>query len=194
MDGRVSLDRTDLRSTRSVVLVEGTSDQVAVEALARRLGRDLAAEGVVVVAIGGAQAIRNALDLFGPRGVGAKVAGLCDAAEERHFARALERVGLGVGLTRETMEPLGFFVCDPDLEGELVRAVGLEAVERLIEAQGELGSFRTYQKQPAHRDRRPEDQLWGFMFNRKIRYASLLVDALDLGCVPRPLEGVLAYV
>jgi hypothetical protein len=30
--------------------------------------------------------------------------------------------------------------------------------------------------------------------SRKIRYASLLVDALDLTDVPRPLDGVLAHV
>jgi len=29
---------------------------------------------------------------------------------------------------------------------------------------------------------------------RKIRYASLLVEALDLARVPRPLDGVLAHV
>jgi hypothetical protein len=29
---------------------------------------------------------------------------------------------------------------------------------------------------------------------RKIRYARLLVDALDLARVPRPLDGVLAHV
>jgi hypothetical protein len=32
------------------------------------------------------------------------------------------------------------------------------------------------------------------MWNRKIRYATLLVDALDLDRVPRPLDGVLAHV
>ena len=32
------------------------------------------------------------------------------------------------------------------------------------------------------------------MWNRKIRYAPLLVDALDLDRVPRPLDGVLAHV
>jgi hypothetical protein len=32
------------------------------------------------------------------------------------------------------------------------------------------------------------------MWNRKIRYARLLVDALDLAQVPRPLDRVLAHV
>jgi predicted ATP-dependent endonuclease of OLD family len=38
---------------RAVVLVEGVSDKVALETLARRRGGDLTAEGVSVVAVGG---------------------------------------------------------------------------------------------------------------------------------------------
>nr|MBA2298950.1 ATP-dependent endonuclease [Actinomycetota bacterium] len=54
--------------------------------------------------------------------------------------------------------------------------------------------FQTYQKQPAHRDRSLEEQLHGFMWNRKQKYAVLLVEALDLERVPRPLDRVLAHV
>jgi hypothetical protein len=179
---------------RAVVLVEGISDQRAVEALAGRRGRDLDAEGVAVVPMGGAQAIGRFLEQFGPRGLDARLAGLCDAAEEGDFRRGLERAGLGSDLTRAGMEELGFYVCEEDLEHELVRSVGAEAVERIIAAEGELGSFRTFQKQPAKRQLDYEDQLWRFMWNRKARYATLLVHALDLGRVPRPLDGVLAHV
>ena len=178
----------------TVVLVEGVSDQRAVEALAARRGRDLAAESVSVVPIGGAQAIGSFLTRLGPEGANVRVAGLCDAGEERHFRRALERAGFGSSLTRGDMERLGFYVCDPNLEDELVRALGPDRMERLIDAHGDLRSFRTYQKQPAHRDRSTEEQLSGFMWNRKIRYATLLVDALDLDRVPRPLDGLLAHV
>ena len=80
---------------RAIVLVEGLSDRNAVEALAERLGRDLAAEGVVVVPIGGAQAIGRYLDRYGPRGLDLRLAGLVDAGEEREFRRGLERAGLG---------------------------------------------------------------------------------------------------
>ena len=48
-------------SLSGVVLVEGVSDQGAVEALAERYGRDLDAEGIAVVAMGGAQAIGSFL-------------------------------------------------------------------------------------------------------------------------------------
>jgi Overcoming lysogenization defect protein-like, TOPRIM domain len=176
------------------VLVEGVSDERALITLARRRGRDLATEGVSVVAIGGAHAVRPFLDRFGPRGLGVRLAGLCDAGEERAFARALDGVGMGSELTREGMEALGFYVCDADLENELVRALGPAAVQRVIESQGELGPFRTFQKQLAKRDLPLDEQLWRFMWNRKIRYAPLLVDALDLDRVPRPLDGVLSYV
>jgi hypothetical protein len=179
---------------RAVVLVEGVSDRRALETLATRRGRDLDAEGVTVVAIGGAHAVASFLDRFGPRGLDVRLAGLCDAGVEWAYARALERAGIGSGLTREGMEELGFYVCDVDLENELVRALGTAAVERIIESEGELGRFRTFQKQLAKRDLPLEEQLWRFMWNRKIRYAPLLVDALDLDRVPRPLDGVLSHV
>ena len=182
--------------THAVVLVEGASDKHALEALARRRGRDLDAEGVSVVAMGGAQAIGAFLAL-GSRGLGVELAGLCDAAEEGHFRRALERAGFGSNLTRSRMEELGFFVCVADLEDELIRSLGAAAVERVLEVQGDLGPFRTFQKQPAWRERPTEEQLRRFIgthSGRKIESAALLVDALDLARVPPPLDGVLAHV
>jgi hypothetical protein len=181
----------------AVVLVEGISDKCALEALAERRGRNLSAEGVSVVPIGGAQAIGRFLNRFGPTGLGVRLAGLCDAAEAEEFRRGLERAGLGSRLSRADMEALGFYVCVADLEDELIRALGAAAVERVVHAQGDLGSFRTLQKQPAWRGRPPEEQLRRFMGSggrRKIRYARLLVEALDPAQVPRPLDLVLARV
>jgi hypothetical protein len=193
----VSTDPVNVRYLRAVVLVEGVSDQSALEALAERHGRDLHAEGISVVPIGGAQAIGRFLNLYGPRGFDVTLAGLCDAAEEGNFQRGLERAGLGSSLTRADMERLGFYVCVADLEDELIRALGAAFVEQVVDAQGDLGSFRTLQKQPAWQGRTTEDQLRRFMGSggrRKIRYARLLIDALDLTQVPRPLELVLAHV
>ena len=186
-----------LLAVRSLVLVEGTSDRLAVETLARRRGRDLASEAVSVVPIGGAHAIAAFLERFGPPPLRPRLAGLCDAGEEGHFRRALERAGLGTGLTRVGMEALGFFVCDTDLEDELIRALGADAVERVLAREGDLASFRTLQKQPAWRGRPSVEQLRRFMGSggsRKIRYARLLVEALEPEQVPRPLDGVLAHV
>jgi hypothetical protein len=189
-----ALRELDSQTLAATVLVEGISDQRALEALARRRGRNLAAEGISIVPIGGAQAIGRFLERLGPRGLNVRLAGLCDAAEERYFRRALERAGLGANLTRAGMESLGFYVCVANLEEELVRSLGAAAVEQVIDAQGELGSFRTFQKQPAKRALAHEVQLSLFMWNRKIRYSTLLVDALDLTRVPRPLDRVLAHV
>ena len=51
------------------------------------------------------------------------------------------------------MEERGFYVCESDLEDELIRSLGAEAVEAILDAQGDLPSFRTLQKQPAWRGR-----------------------------------------
>ena len=179
---------------RTVMLVEGVSDRHAVETLAERQGRDLEAEGVSVVAMGGAQAIGRVLELYGPRGQGLRLAGLCDVQEEDEFRRGLERAGLGSNLTRTEMERLGFYVCVRDLEDELIRAHGAGSVQRIAAFRGDLQAFRTLQKQPAWLGQPVEEQLRRFMGSggrRKLRYASYLVAALDLDKMPRPLTGVL---
>lgn len=178
---------------RAVVLVEGKSDDAAVQALARRLGHDLDAEGVSVFAMGGYGNVGRFLERYGPSGLGVRLAGLYDAPEERHFRRALARAGFGSDLTRTDLEALGFYACDVNLEDELTRALGPAAMEELLAAQGELSAFRTYQKQPAHREEPIEAQLRGFLWNRKLKYGVLIVNALDLDRVPRPLAGVLAH-
>ncbi|HKA27424.1 MAG TPA: TOPRIM nucleotidyl transferase/hydrolase domain-containing protein [Gaiellaceae bacterium] len=169
---------------RGVVLVEGTSDRLAVETLARRRGRNLEAEGVDVVPMGGYGNLPRLLATYGD----VRLAGLYDIGEERHFLRAL-----GCRDRRE-LERAGFYACSRDLEDELTRAVGPAGMERVLAEQGELRAFRTYQKQPAHRAEPLEEQLYGFMWNRKQRYAVLLVEALDLEQIPRPLDRVLARI
>jgi hypothetical protein len=165
----------------TVVLVEGVSDQIAVETLAARAGRDLDADGISIVPMGGATNIRGFVERFGPQGLDLRLAGLCDEREERHLRRALEHV----------------FVCVADLEDELIRSLGADAVEQVIDEQGELTSFRIMQKQPDQQGRTVEQQLRRFMgtrSGRKLHYARVLIEALDLGKVPRPLEDLLAYV
>ncbi len=199
MSAGTSDGMTDLAfapGARAVVLVEGASDRVALQALAERRGRSLEAEGVSVVAMGGATNVGRFLEVFGPQGLDLRLAGFCDAAEEGWFRRGLQRAGLGAVLSRSDMEALGFYVCVADLEDELIRCLGAAEVERIIEAQGELGSFRTLQQQPAQQGRSTEQLLHRFMgtrSGRKSHYARLLVGALD-HTVPRALDGVLAHV
>lgn len=176
---------------RVAVLVEGVSDQVAVETLATRRGLDLGENGICVLPIGGATSIVRFLNIVGPDGLALELAGLCDAGEERFFSRALGRIGLGDGATRAEMERLGFYVCVDDLEDELLRSLGVAAVERVIAEEGDLRSFRTLQRQPVQRSWTVEQHLRRFMGSiggRKARYARALVTALGEAEAPRPLE------
>jgi hypothetical protein len=175
----------------TMVLVEGESDRMAVEALAFRAGHDLAAERVTVVPMGGATSIVHFLDRYGPAGAGHRLLGLCDLRESRGIARALGRAGIGSG----PLAQLGFHVCDADLEDELIRCLGAEAVLDVIAAQGELASFRVLQHQPSQREQPITAQLRRFFAGRsgsKIRYAPLLVDALPTGQAPPPLASLVA--
>ena len=181
-------------SARSVVLVEGISDQIALDTLAVRHGRDLASERVVIVPIGGAHAIERYLVRFGPLGDDCAISGMCDAGEELFVRQSLAASGMGSTGTRAAMERLGFFVCVEDLEDELIRASGRESIEAVLDDQGDLKSFRTLQKQPAWKQQTFDAQMHRFLgagARRKSRYARLLVDSLPLERVPRPLQAVL---
>jgi hypothetical protein len=138
-----------LDSARTVVLVEGVSDQLAVAALAARRGRNLLAEKVFVVPMGGATNIGHFLDRFGPNGANIRLAGLCDEAEVHVFQRGLAQAGLGDAPTRAELESRHFYVCAADLEDELIRALGTATVEQILDAHGDLTAFRTFQQQPA---------------------------------------------
>jgi hypothetical protein len=187
---------TDAKA-RAAILVEGWSDQAAVETLAQRRGCDLRAEGIIVVPIGGVTNLGHFVDALGARGLGVALAGLYDAGEERHVLRSLERSRLGGGLTRTAAQALGFFVCDADLEDELIRALGTAAVEQVIESERELASFRRFQAQPFQQKQDHHGQLRRFMgtrAGRKVRYGTLLVAALALDQVPSPLDRVLEHV
>ncbi len=208
LDGYVSGPDAPIRATAralakvddavAVMLVEGISDQIALETAAVCRERDLAAERVVIVPIGGAHAIGRFLAQWGPLGARKRLAGLCDLREEEIFRRGLVAAQVGSPRTRVEMERLGFYVCEDDLEDELIRAVGSAGVEELFASQGDLGSFRSLQSQPAWRGREPEAQLRRYLGSgarRKLRYARLLVEAAaERDTLPRPLDALLAAV
>jgi hypothetical protein len=177
-----------LAGAATAVLVEGLSDQIAVETAAGCRGRDLEAERVVVVPIGGAHAIGRFLREGLPAG-GVRLAGLVDAHEAEIYRRALGAPDL---------ERAGFFVCVDDLEDELIRALGAGGVEAVLGEHGDLRAFRTLQSQPAWRGRAPELQLRRFMgagSRRKLRYARLLVEeAARHDTLPGPLVALLASI
>jgi hypothetical protein len=140
----------------------------------------------------GATSIGHFLALLGPRGINSRLTGLCDAGQEGYVRWALGQGGFGSVTSRAGMEARGFYVCT----AELIRAAGIGAVEQVIEAQGELRSFRIFQQQPAQQQRSAAEQLQRFMCTRsgrKSQYARLLTAAPEPGQIPRPLGRVLAH-
>ena len=166
-----------------VVLVEGISDQIAVEALAARRGVSLDDAGVVVVPVGGAHAMAAHLDRFDLARV--RVVALCDRNEHPMVSVAIVRAGL---------DETAVHVCDADLEDELIRAVGEKRLEELMAQRGELPSFRTMSKQPAWRDRPFDERAHRWIRSHARRssvYARVLIDAVDDDRVPDPLDRLL---
>ena len=191
----VALDGLRGRGAQAVILVEGWSDQAALEALARRRGRDLVADGVAILPMGGITNLAKFVQALGPQGAGLRLAGLCDEAEAPAVARQLHRLGVLAAPTLSAAAAAGFHVCRADLEDELVRALGAAGVEAVLEREGELVSYRRFQDQPAQRGRDAGAQLRRFLgtrAHRKIRYGGLLVEALPMDAVPPPLDAALA--
>jgi len=180
---------------RAVLLVEGESDRLAIETIARRRGRDLAAEHVEVLDVGGATNIGHHLSALAGRGI--RLGGLYDAREQHFVRRGLERVGLREEGSPASLAEAGFFVCVEDLEDEFVRVLGAERYLAVIEAAGELPAFRLLQRQPAQRDRPLEEQLRRFAGTkggRKARYGRLFAESVPLDAVPPPLDELLAWI
>ena len=187
-------------STSTAVLVEGESDRAAVEALAARQGLPLATLGVQVVAMGGITNIGHHLVALLDSPVRTsqplRIGGLYDAAEERFVIKGLDRVGLRPESARASLSAHGFFRCDRDLEDELIRALGADAVIELITAEGELRSLERLQGQPAQRDRTTAQQLhrfFGSKGGRKEYYGRRLAETVPLDRVPQPLAGLLRW-
>ena len=182
---------------RSVVLVEGESDRIALHTLAECLGRDLDAEEVQVVAMGGITNIRAFATRYGPNGLDLPLAGLYDIGEEPVLRRGLAAAGLPAALEPDGPERLGFYPCTTDLEDELIRALGTDGVEAVIEAAGEAQSLRLLAGMPAQRGWTRVALLRRFLGSqsgRKARYANLFVRAIAPDQVPEPLAALLARV
>ncbi|QKW07927.1 ATP-dependent endonuclease [Streptomyces sp. NA04227] len=174
-------------AVRAAVLLEGPSDVAAVDALAERRGRNLAAEGVCVLPMGGAMSVARFAGLLGPSGLGIRLTGLCDERERPYYARGLERASAGQE----------FFVCAADLEDELIRALGVTRVAELVRAEGEVRPLETFLRQPAQQGRSSQQQLrrfFGTKKGRKIHYGRVLVEALEPDRVPAPLDDLFACI
>ena len=185
-------------SMRAVVLVEGESDRNALEALAERRGRDLAAEGVAVEPIGGAQAIGRFLERFGPRGLDVRLAGLYDAGEEPAVRRSLERAGLGSGSHATRDGAPRFLRLRPGSRGRadpVARPPGRRGGRRRP-GRAQVVSRRSNASRPSgtSRSRASCAASWARTAVARSATAALLVEALDLAVAAGRLDLVLAPV
>ena len=174
-------------AVRAVVLVEGRSDGAALSAAAHVLGRDLAAEHVAVVPMGGITNLLRFADAAASVAPGVPTAALCDGGEERWLARASLRMPVRPHVA----------LCEQDLEDELLRALGDRRALAVLEARGELSAFRVFQGQPAQRHRPATAQLHRFLgvaSGRKTRMAGPLTAALGADELPPPFLALLAAV
>ena len=139
--------------SRKTMFVEGTSDRLILWRLHREQGRNLDAEAVSIVVLQGAGQLKTHLKILGQAGFDVNLGGLCDAHDEEAWRNALEDADIGSDLDRQGAEEIGFFVCDPDLEGELIAAVGEDVVEELIDAEGETAAWAAFRPNPIVRVR-----------------------------------------
>lgn len=182
---------------RMVVLVEGVTDELALNLAARRSGRDLKAEGVSVVPINGAHAMSKFLRRLAAEEPRAKLGGLYDEGEEEVIRAALELAGYGANLDRNRMEKVGFFACIADLEDELIRAAGESILSRLIEFEGDAQPWHTFRNQRQWNGRPMDQQFRRFIRSvseRNSRYIRAIIETIDPSRLPRPLRLLLDYV
>jgi hypothetical protein len=182
---------------RTIVLVEGVTDELALTLAARRFGRDLKSEGVTVIPINGAHAIGRFLRRLAAEEPRAMLAGLYDEGEEEVVRAALKQTGYGPNLDRSQLEKLGFFACVADLEEELIRAAGQSHLANLIELEGDALPWHAFRNQPAWNARPVDQQFRRFIRSvseRNSRYIRAIVETIDPSQLPRPLRLLLDYV
>lgn len=181
---------------RLVILVEGPSDVASLRALVAARGLDQTRHAFELLSMGGVTNARHHLARLAQETPESTVAGLYDAAEERFVARALQDQGLAIE-SREDLERHGFFVCDRDLEEEIIRALGPEAVEDVLSELRLIDRFRTFQRQPEWRGRPVSEQLRrfaGVASGRKTLLAGELTGRLTPANTPRPLAGLVDLI
>ena len=179
-----------------LVLVEGQSDAAAVRAVAALLGCDLDARRIEIRSAEGVTNFPALLADYVQSHPGAPFCGVYDVADEWHVRRALAQAAIQV-TAQESLASVGFHACVADLEDELIRALDAQGVMSVIEAEGELASFRRFQAMPQHRGTPVDQQLHRFLgtrATRKIRCARRLVEALGLARLPGPLKQLAARI
>jgi putative ATP-dependent endonuclease of OLD family len=164
---------------KTLVVVEGPSDRLALFEVAAILDIDLDALGIVVLALDGAMWIKLATLVYGPPGLSVPLRGLVDADHEGKWQSALTAVGLAAA-SRQDLKNHGFFVCDPDLEPVLVDALGVPTVEQVIANDGATSELQLLAQQPSYANASRRDQIVAFVKKDKTRWAPLMAARLTI--------------
>lgn len=176
---------------KRIMFVEGPADRLAILSLARKNNLSLDSRGVSVIALNGADILTWFLKLFGPTGFQLPVCGMCDLDHAPQWSKCLEDSGLGKNRSQADMEKIGFFVCDRDLEDELVKALGDAKVIQAINENGDTKAWNVFCQQPTYKALAQPALIRAFLAKRKVLYAPILVSELST-TIPRPLKEVLA--
>ena len=174
-----------------VVLLEGVSDVAAVRAIMRR--NEIGGDHVELRNLQGVTNVGRVLPEIRQLQPDADVVGMCDAAEARFVERALVADGLPVSDASD-LPAYGFFVCEADLEDELIRALGTSRAVEAIQSAGLGGKLEALQIQPAWADRPLAEQLHrfcGVASGRKEQVAGVLAAELSRDELPEPLSMLL---
>lgn len=173
------------------VLLEGASDVTAVRALATKAGIDLA--GIDLINLHGSTNIGRIIKEIRQIRSDADVVGLCDASDTRAAEKALTEDGLPVSDATD-LPMYGFFVCEPDLEGEIIHALGPDAAREALISGGLGSKFDALRVQPEWADKPLAEQVHRFATapsGRKENATAVLADALDLDALPDALSMLL---
>jgi putative ATP-dependent endonuclease of OLD family len=112
-------------TARRVTVVEGVSDRILVERAAELAGMDLDRLGIALFELDGSGLFPTAYKVFGPPGFDLPLNGLLDEDARVAWADA-------VGIAPADLESEGYVVCDPDLEGVYVDALGVDVVIAML--------------------------------------------------------------
>lgn len=182
-------------TSRMFVLLEGPSDVAAVSALMKTLGIDPVP--VELVSLNGVTNVGRVLEEIRLlRGTDADVVGLCDAADTRFVEKALVADGLPVADATD-LPVYGFFVCQQDLEDELIRALGPGRALVALQGAGLGSKLEALRTQEPWVDRPLAEQLHRFCgaaSGRKELAAGILATAMSEADIPEPLAMLLERI
>jgi len=180
---------------RTVIVVEGPGDRMALNCFAETLDVDLDARGASIVEMDGADLFETLRTLLGPPGLGIRILGLCDQDREQSWSEVLLGAGNYTG-DRSTLEQHGVYVLDPDIEGVLVATLGDAETEQAITDAGMASKLQKFRNQPANAGMPAHDQLLAFVRHKRQKTVlpPILASNLAAEAVPGPIARLLRSV